>query len=192
MIMKRPFKMIPDDIVFIHHCLKKFEYKEGFMTGRVWVWIGMVFLFAVSAAQAADSVLSKPKKSILDPVRQGSGSAPETRGNTQAVPMGKASVSVLKADIQAQGYTIEIRNNATVSYGPFIIQVARGVSDRSVPVPAGEASIPMMTAGSTAQVKIDQPKGWNKGYTLLTVEVKEQLSGLGAVVGRQSFSIPQL
>ena len=164
------------------------------MTGRIWVWIWMVFLFTISAAQAADSVLSKPKKSILDPVRKSSGSVPETKGNTQAVPvpMGKASVSVLKADIQAQGYTIEIRNDAAVSYGPFIIQVTRGLSDRSIPVPAGEASVPMMTAGSTVQVKIDQPKGWNKGYTLLTVEVKEQLSGLGAVVGRGSFGIPQL
>ncbi len=162
------------------------------MTGRVWVWICMVFLFMVSAAQAADSVLSKPKKSILDTGRKSSGSVPETKGNTQAVPMGKASVSVLKADIQAQGYTIEIRNDATVSYGPFIIQVTRGTGDKSVSVPAGEASVPMMVAGSTAQVKIDQPKGWNKGCTTLTVEVKEQLSGLGAVVGRRSFSIPLL
>ena len=162
------------------------------MTGRVWVWICMVFLFTVSAAQAADSVLSKPKKSILDTGRKSSGSVPETKGNTQAVPMGKASVSVLKADIQAQGYTIEIRNDATVSYGPFIIQVTRGTGDKSVSVPAGEASVPMMVAGSTAQVKIDQPKGWNKGCTTLTVEVKEQLSGLGAVVGLRSFSIPLL
>ncbi|MFA5902724.1 MAG: hypothetical protein WC836_02230 [Desulfobacula sp.] len=164
------------------------------MTGKVWVWvwIGMIFLFTVSASQAADSVLSKPKKSILDTGRQSPGSVPETKGNTQAVPMGKASVSILKADIQAQGYTIEIRNDAKVSYGPFIVQVTRGISDRSVPVPAGEASVPMMVAGTTAQVKIDQPKGWNRGYSLLTVEVKEQLSGLGAVVGRRSFSIPQL
>jgi len=160
------------------------------MAGRVWMW--MMILLTVSAAQAADSVPSKPKKSILDTGRQSSGSVPETKGNTQAVPMGKASVSVLKADIQAQGYTIEIRNDATVSYGPFIIQVTKGASDKSVSVPAGEAFVPMMVAGATAQVKIDPPKGWNKGYTLLTVEVKEQLSGLGAVVGRRSFSIPLL
>ena len=117
------------------------------MTGRVWVWICMVFLFTVSAAQAADSVLSKPKKSILDTGRKSSGSVPETKGNTQAVPMGKASVSVLKADIQAQGYTIEIRNDATVSYGPFIIQVTRGTGDKSVSVPAGEASVMLEVGG---------------------------------------------
>lgn len=162
------------------------------MTGRIWVWIGMIFLFTVSAAQTADSVLSKPKKSILDTGRQSSGSAPETKGNAQVFPLGKVMVSVLNADIQAQGYAIEIRNDSSVSYGPFIIQITKGVSDRSTPVPAGEASVPMMVAGSTAQVKIDQAKGWNKGYTLLTVEVKEQLSGLGAVVGRQSFGIPLL
>ncbi len=162
------------------------------MTGRVWVWIGMMILFTVSAVQAADSVLSKPKKSILDSHRPSSGSVPETKGNVQAVPLGKASVSILKADIQAQGYTIEIRNDSKVSYGPFVVQVFKGVSDRSVTVPAGDASVPMMTAGSTAEAKISQPKGWNKGYTLLTIEVKEQLSGLGAVVGRQSFTIPLL
>jgi hypothetical protein len=159
------------------------------MTGRIWVFIGMIFLFTVFAAEAADSILSKPKKSILDTGRPSSGSASEAKGN---FPLGKVSVSVLKADIQAQGYTIDIRNDSAVSYGPFIIRITKGVSDRSAPVPAGEASVPMMVAGSTAQVKIDQAQGWNKGYTLLSVEVKEQLSGLGSVVGSRSFSIPQL
>jgi len=133
------------------------------------LWATVILLFAVcSIGVTADN---DPKK------RRGS-------------PKLKPTISVVGADIRNNGYTIEIRNNSSTTSGPLTVQTSKGTHDKPSSATAGGIAVQSLGAGASTHVTIDQPPGWNTGYTVFTVEIKEQVRG-NSVVDKRSFNIPR-
>lgn len=149
-----------------------------------------VFLFAFCAigiaAETDPKGVKKPgatiEKKASDAIRVDS---------SRKKPESLMSISVVRADIRNNGYTVEIRNGSANAFGELTVQCSKGKNDKAPFAAAGGVRVQNLAAGASTQVTIDQPAGWNSGYTLLKVEVRKPTdTPATVVVGRKTFDIP--
>ncbi len=159
------------------------------------VWITVIILFAFGSMGIASDKTSQGTPAPLKPIPQKITAPFKTQGaqsTPQPTPQATMKITVVGADIRNNGYTIEIRNDSASACGTLNVNTFKGANDKPYASPAGGVSVPSLAAGASTQITIDQPQGWNTGYTVLVVEVRTQVGGQNAVVGQRAFGIPAL
>lgn len=171
----------------------------------VWTTAMLMFVFWAVGVTADDTPV-KIQKSKVAPLKPISNkltlpsatpnSQPTPQATPQATPQptpqATVTITIVGADIRSNGYTVEIRNESSVAAGLLDVTTFKGSGDKPYLSPAGSVSVQGLNPGATTQITIDQPSGWNTGYSVFTVEVREQVGAHGVIVGRRAFSIPPL
>jgi hypothetical protein len=153
------------------------------------LWILVVLLFTLcNLGFAAETAPIRPAKNRFVPIKplKGKLSAPTETG----APVGTVSITVVGADIRINGYTVQLRNDSSNTSGVLNVQISKGTGDKPFIASGGGMSVQSLGAGAATEVALDQPPGWNTGFTVFTVDVYEQVGAHTAVVGHRSFSIP--
>lgn len=147
------------------------------------IWNAAILLLAFySVGVAAEDVPARTKNYRIAPLQKQTIPAIKP----QAKPV---SIGVVGADIRSNGYTIEIRNDSSTTSGPLTVQVAKCKNDNSCAT-GGAVGVESLGAGASTEVSINQPQGWNTGYTGFMVYVIERVNGQDVNVGQRGFSIP--
>lgn len=156
------------------------------------LWAAVIFIFALCSVGVTED-RSPSKNRTIRTVPLNKITIPAKTNNNQTTVQGTVSITVVGADIRNTGYTVEIRNDSPTASGFLNVNTFKG-TDGANPysAPGGGVSVPSLGANASTQLTIDQPSGWNSGYTLFTVEVSETVNGKGVIVGKRSFSIPPL
>ena len=174
---------------------KPVDYMKGQTMNR-FLWMATLLMFGIcSSVLAAEDAPVKIQKKLA-PIKPFQKTVVLPRGSENAQqttsPQGTVTISVVNADIRANGYTIDVRNDSQTASGPLIVYTFKGSDEQAYQSPGGSLSLQSLAPGATGQISIDQPPGWHTGYELFTVQVREQVGGHEATVGERSYSMPPL
>ena len=165
---------------------KLYKPTEDFMRKSLLNTIAfLVALSSAGLAVGAESSQSGKDPATVSPV--------EIKGKNIRAAGSQAilSITVVKTDIRANGYTVEIRNASSVKAGRLEVQTSKCKNDNVTCDAAGGVAVLGLDAGASTKVVIDQPVGWNTGYTKFFVKVWTDINGHNGVVGQRSYGIPQ-